>query len=147
MKPTETSRTCSGLGAGFSGWIRFRFGFWVRFGVCRRSPAAETKPKPEPNQNSAAQWGPAKSMDFRFLDSGRGVRGPPGGPPGLSVGLPGASRRPAGPKTNQSEKSVFCFLCFVVFWHPRHDAQLQRDLSETPRNQKELTERWSCLRV
>ncbi len=53
---------------------------------------------------------------FWFFDPGQGeVRGPPGGPPGPSVGLPGASRRPPGPKTNQSKK---------------------------PRNPKELTEHW-----
>ncbi len=46
---------------------------------------------------------PCKKYDFLCFLTGLGR--PPDGPPGLSVGLPGAFRRPPGPKTNQSKKT------------------------------------------
>ncbi len=49
--------------------------------------------------------GPCKKYGFLgFLTRAPGPREAPGRPPGLSVGLPGASRRPPGPKTNHSKK-------------------------------------------
>ena len=41
---------------------------------------------------------------YVFWPGPGGLWGPPGSPPEPSVGLPGASRRPPGPKTDQSKK-------------------------------------------